>query len=137
MSDKPTTVRISPELKLGLDKYMKENNVKNGSKAINELVAAGLKSKGIHNIDNSETLLSREHELNNFIHMSAFLTMKRWEARENDGYTIIKIEELERILEFISVFNDLTHNSSFLRENFEKEGYTNFVKIIEKARAFL
>jgi hypothetical protein len=86
---------------------------------------------------NLEALIDGDYDLTNFIQMGAFLMTKEWEAKKNNGYTIIKSEELQRINEFISCFNDLTHNSSMLRERLLNEGYTNYVKVIEKARSFM
>lgn len=85
---------------------------------------------------NNKVVPNKDFELDNFIKMLSFLTIKQWEAKE-DGYALVKEEELKIIEEFISAFSDLTHNTSMWRERFNDEGYTSLVKVIEEARRFL
>ena len=137
MTEKPTTVRISPDIQEELDLYMANNKIKTKSKAINALVKAGLGKQAGGVPGASSDRMMNDYELNNFIQMRAFLQLKKWEAKENEGYAVIKQDDLDRIDEFIACFSNLTHNASLWRVALKDEGYTGFAEVVEEARKFM
>src|SRR5690625_2207549 len=106
MTKKPTSLRISEHLDAPIDKYIMENDVSYYTQGIIELIEKGLKYD--QNLDLSK-MDTRDHEIENLLQLSAFLTIKEWEARDNNGYAVLKEEQIKRIQEFIKSFNDLVH----------------------------
>lgn len=134
---KPTSIRLDDDVEAFLPKFMEDNNIKTTNKAINTLLQQAITLNQELPQKDRIKLLARDFELDNLIQMRAFLTMKQWEARESNGHTLIKTDELIRIEEFMAAFSDLVHNVNPWREVLAKEGYKGMAESINAAREFM
>lgn len=129
---------MSDELLSDVDDYVKTKGIKSRHMAFKKLIQKGLVSEEqeVKIIDDLDEILSRKYSLHNIISMLVFLENKKFESRSR-GYTVVKVEELERLSECIQSFNDLLHNISPYRERFRDEGYNFLVEVIEESRRFM